>query len=732
MELIRDGTEKWLGSYALRLLGGIEQATGKGDVALVTLRNALRLSTSAGDLHGLTLAQVALAEAHFAQGGYDQAKEYLELAQGRLKEEKSRSLFITGLIQRLTGQIEAMYGHYAVAKQHIAQSISIFTTTEVPYEAARSRHAMGLLLAATGEKHVAEAHLVEARNLLEQLGAEPVATDLNYALERLASGLTPLNIPEEARARALGPDPGRADSLGAVEPVSDRNWTAPASQIGPVNDVLLMQRLIEASASKELLLQELASVVHENFPLEFVVVFRADAGSKPEALVSKGISLQDATVFCSTFDSSAHEVVENSSPNGIIHLSSMSDGRRPGGKPAASLSMVFRKSAGGHLDYERLQPLIRQVELGLEACSLRAAAEVVTPARTQDRVETVMPGFIVASPPMFEVVAKIHKIRTSDVTVLITGESGTGKELVARALHAESARARAIFLPFNCTATPRDLIESQLFGHRRGAFTGATTNYPGMVRAAEGGTLFLDEIGDVALEVQPKLMRFLQEGEIQPLGETRPVKVDVRVVAATNSDLERAVEEGRFREDLFHRLNIIRIHVPPLRERRDEIPALASFFLDHFASRSGKPRLSLSQDAMQALTGYEWPGNVRQLRNEIERVTAYASDGARVSAEDLTPDVANGARRRSLTPSLGPVKKTGSIDERQQVRSTSPPLKGNGIPVKLKDAVAELEGQIIKDALVRNRNNVSRTAFELGLSRRGLRLKLAQLGIDKE
>jgi DNA-binding NtrC family response regulator len=342
---------------------------------------------------------------------------------------------------------------------------------------------------------------------------------------------------------------------------------------------------------------------------------------------------------------------------------------------------------------------------------------------------------------MFEVVAKIHKIRTSDVTVLITGESGTGKELVARALHAESARARAIFLPFNCTATPRDLIESQLFGHRRGAFTGATTNYPGMVRAAEGGTLFLDEIGDVALESQPKLMRFLQEGEIQPLGETRPVKVDVRVVAATNSDLEHAVEEGRFREDLFHRLNIIRIHVPPLRERREEIPALASFFLDHFAARSGKPRLTLTQDAMDALTEYEWPGNVRQLRNEIERVTAYASDGARVSPDDLTPEVANRSKRLSRGFAFGTaVGAPGSHNPLDSGITSSSPNRAStanhsnngGAPVRLKEAVADLESKLIKDSLVRNRNNVSKTAFELGLSRRGLRLKLAQLGIEKD
>src|SRR5215475_1496033 len=255
-----------------------------------------------------------------------------------------------------------------------------------------------------------------------------------------------------------------------------------------------------------------------------------------------------------------------------------------------------------------------------------------------------MPGFIVASAPMFDVIEKIYNIRTSDVTVLITGESGTGKELVARHIHGQSARARAIFLPFNCTATPKEIIDSQLFGHRRGAFTGATANYPGIIKAADGGTLFLDEIGDLLLEVQPKLMRFLQEGEIQPLGETKPVRVDVRIIAATNTDLERAVEDGRFREDLFHRLNIIRIHVPPLRERREEIPVLAAHLLEHFSARSGKQGIVFRQEAIDALIGYDWPGNVRQLRNEIERVVAYSYDAARVSVEDLSPEVVHPRR----------------------------------------------------------------------------------------
>ena len=182
---------------------------------------------------------------------------------------------------------------------------------------------------------------------------------------------------------------------------------------------------------------------------------------------------------------------------------------------------------------------------------------------------------------MTQLVEEVHKIRSSDVTVLVTGESGTGKELVARAIHAISSRRAKVFVPFNCTAVPKELSEGYLFGYRRGAFTGAVSDSQGVIRTAAGGTLFLDEVGDLPLDVQPKLLRFLQEGEIQPLGEQRPSKVDVRIIAATNTDLEEMVAQGRFREDLYYRLNVIRLRVPPLRERRSEIPTIVNYYVNH-------------------------------------------------------------------------------------------------------------------------------------------------------
>ena len=212
-----------------------------------------------------------------------------------------------------------------------------------------------------------------------------------------------------------------------------------------------------------------------------------------------------------------------------------------------------------------------------------------------------------------------------NLTVLITGESGTGKDLVARAIHVGSPRSAAMFLPYNCTTTSRELADSQLFGHRRGSFTGAVTDQQGLIRSATGGTLFLDEIGDLPLDIQPKLLRFLEQGEIMPVGETRPQAVDVQVLAATNADLEQRVTEGKFREDLYYRLSVIRIHVPPLRERREEVPHLSTFFLRDACERLGKPDVHLSSATLDLFARYWWPGNVRQLRNEIQRAVAMSS-----------------------------------------------------------------------------------------------------------
>jgi tetratricopeptide (TPR) repeat protein len=248
--------------------------------------------------------------------------------------------------------------------------------------------------------------------------------------------------------------------------------------------------------------------------------------------------------------------------------------------------------------------------------------------------DTVLPHFIAAAPATRQLKTEIARLSRSSATILIGGESGSGKEVVARAVHDLSSRRDRSYVVFNCASVPRDLFESQLFGYRRGAFTGAANDSPGVIRAADGGTLFLDEIGELPLDTQPKLLRFLENGEVFPLGEQKPRRVDVRILAATHRDLDSLVRDGKFREDLYYRLNVVPLHVPPLRERRDDIVALARVFLARLAPEGG-PVPELGADAIAALKSHGWPGNVRELRNVIERAMAYSPVPSVLHAEHL-------------------------------------------------------------------------------------------------
>ena len=248
--------------------------------------------------------------------------------------------------------------------------------------------------------------------------------------------------------------------------------------------------------------------------------------------------------------------------NGSLIVESI--GREPDGPRAVAVASA--RPLGHHL-MRRVRMMAAVARQGFDLCGARDRPTQASDATTERPLEPLVPGFVCASAAMHRVVDQIQRLQGNDLTVLITGESGTGKELVARAIHVGSPRSAAVFLPYNCTTTTRELADSQLFGHRRGAFTGAVSDQPGLVRTAAGGTLFLDEVGDLPLDVQPKLLRFLEQGEIMPVGETAPQRVDVRVITATNADLEQRVAEGKFREDLYYRLSVIRIHVPPLRQR---------------------------------------------------------------------------------------------------------------------------------------------------------------------
>lgn len=357
-----------------------------------------------------------------------------------------------------------------------------------------------------------------------------------------------------------------------------------------------------------------------------------------------------------------------------------------------------------------LQAIARIVRSSIELANARAAEreQAFWPAQS---IEQHL-DLICSSQRMLDLVAAVRRAAATTVTVLLTGETGVGKELFAKALHRASARSQHTFLPFNCSTVPREMIDSQLFGHKRGAFTGAIGDSAGVIRAAAGGTLFLDEIGEMPLESQPKLLRFLESGEILPLGETRPQHVDVRVVAATNANLDQLVAEGRFREDLYYRLNVIRLNIPPLRERREEIPALVEHFLEQFGSELHKPMLRIADETLEYLVLYRWPGNVRQLANEIRRLVAMAEPGTVIMPAHLSEDIAQSSR-------TVPAHRSPRLFDEVVTRIDQP----------LSAAVEHVERAAIQRALAMTDGHLDEAARLLGLSRKGLYLKRQRLNL---
>jgi two-component system NtrC family response regulator len=338
------------------------------------------------------------------------------------------------------------------------------------------------------------------------------------------------------------------------------------------------------------------------------------------------------------------------------------------------------------IDIEELKVVLRR------ALKLHALERENRELRQQ--ASSAFEGMLGTSPRMQEVFGAIRKLATVDAPVLVLGESGTGKELAAHAIHRLGARAGGAFVPINCGAIPENLLESELFGHEKGAFTGAHAQRRGRIETAHGGTLFLDEVGELPLALQVKLLRFLQDHKLERVGGRTPINVDVRVVTATNADLQKLLAEGRFREDLYYRIGVVTLPLPPLRDREDDVVLIADALARRYATEAGRKPPGFSKDALQALRGHAWPGNVRELENRVRRAVVMA-EGARITAADL--ELAQGATARQ----------------------------------GLRELRAGLERETIKAALKRNRGNISQTASELGISRPTLYGLLGKFGIER-
>lgn len=344
-----------------------------------------------------------------------------------------------------------------------------------------------------------------------------------------------------------------------------------------------------------------------------------------------------------------------------------------------------------------------------------------TATEQHDAVPAAKDGIIYRSAVMRSVSERIRMLRGSRATVLITGESGTGKELAARAVHRYSERADKIFIAYNASSIPREIAESELFGYTKGTFTGAYQDSLGIIRSADGGTLFLDEIGDMPLEIQPKLLRFLENGEVYPLGKSKAIKTDIRVIAATNRDLSRMVAEGTFRADLWYRINGINIALPPLRERPEDIPMLVHHLLEKFSKRENKKGITVAPGLLKELMLYNWPGNVRELANVIEQLVVFTPSGG-VSGSQLLHSQVKAQLSSSQPAEVSPPPLPDNNDATRTIPGTPASER-----LTLPEAVAELEQKMIESALSFHHNNISRAAATLGLSRFGLQRKLKRL-----
>jgi len=687
-----DCGEQWLLSHIYSNLG--ESASTRGDTAsaLGLYNRAQSIMMDHGLFDDLPELRRRRGEALLAIGALTDAEHELDES-SELAEAAGNRLEIASSLLARAELFEALEKQEA-ARGLGEKCVHEFAQMSAKYELACAHRLLGALdnCRSRSDAEDAHHHLLEAKRIFSQLGASrdlalvsrvligrnhgdpdggklPRTSDRLAALVQLAGVIAVCadqdQLCEELSAGiagALG-----ADSCGVLIRGAETQATAFART----------QRACDAAAEAEIMEDILGS-----------------CRVRGETLLLSGLELS----------SEAKQAAERAGIQSILLASIGSDGECEGAVYADR-----REPGPGFTreDQQFLSVLANHASSGLENLRLREKMRrEISSLRWEVDCQHTFADIIGRSLSMQRLFSLLQRVSKSSVTVLIEGESGTGKELVARAIHAGGARSEGRFVAQNCAALPEQLLESELFGHVRGAFTGAHRDKKGLFEVADKGTFLLDEIADMPPMLQVKLLRVLQEGEIRRVGGTEPIPVDVRIIAATNKPLQVEVQEGRFRRDLFYRLNVVRLEMPPLRERRDDIPLLAQHFLDEYSAEHDKAMDGFTEGAMELLVNYDWPGNVRELENEIQRAVALADRDSTVTSGLLSD------RIRSVEIAIHPPKP--------------------GHDASLKDLVEDVERRVILQVLADSGWNKSRTARTLGLSRQGLLKKIARYGLSPE
>jgi len=655
-------------------------------LSLTYARNARDLAIEIGDKRLATEAALLMIEGYRRSDKWMPAEDWLQIAKAEL--ENLPYPYLDAVLQRNLANFASRRRDPSRGERFFQQAEAGFRSMNAAYQVAVTFYEHGESLVRRGEFAAARARFQEAAAVFHKLGAQLDAARADEQVKQAAGRMMPWEI-------------APAPSLNLIPP-----------DVAP-----LITQIVGAASGRERLLREVMFATKSALAADGTAIYVTDDDGHLYAQTSidldeteRGRAIAAIREHLATKQTRAGEAEDETNQFRVTAGSSRDEHCR---------TLVTRRTGGSFVLYVRaslserraevLEAIVGCARLGLQMMDLRADMRRVRPfnAAAMPTASGLFPNIIATSFAMRDVLARMERLKDSDATVLVLGESGTGKEVIARALHEESHRRDKIFLPFNCTAAPRDLVESQLFGHRRGTFTGAINDQRGIIRAATDGTLFLDEIGDLASDVQPKLLRFLQGGEIMPLGEA-PRKVNVRVIAATNRDLEQDVRQGRFREDLYYRLNTFVIKVPPLRERTEDIPLLASYYFEEMCRRNNRQLAGITPEAMSYLTRYSWPGNVRQLRSEIERIVVFAEDKQSIGAESLSTEILQAASDSA------PVRFKFDFSQ----------------PLDYKVVMQDIERQLLFEALARHGGNATRASEVLGLSRQTFNYKLRKFNID--